>query len=73
MALRPSGYRGIGCSTCLPFADDRHQLSNTPSQRDLRSPERMRVTSLAEPTSVGDAPLSADLLSSSKHRGTEDK
>ena len=32
------------------------------SQRDLRTAERMRATRLAEPTSVGDAPLSADTL-----------
>ena len=34
----------------------------SPSQRDLRTPERMRATHLAEPTTVGDAPLSKDLL-----------
>ena len=33
-----------------------------PSQRDLRTPARMRTTTLAEPTTVGDAPLSKDLL-----------
>ena len=33
-----------------------------PSQRDIHTPERMRATALAEPTTVGDAPLSADLL-----------
>ncbi len=33
-----------------------------PSQRDIHAPERMRATDLAEPTTVGDAPLSADLL-----------
>jgi len=33
-----------------------------PSQRDLKTPERMRATKLAEPTTVGDAPLSKDLL-----------
>ena len=33
-----------------------------PSQRDIHTPERMRATDLAEPTTVGDAPLSADLL-----------
>jgi len=33
-----------------------------PSQRDLMTPERMRATNLAEPTTVGDAPLSKDLL-----------
>ena len=32
------------------------------SQRDLRTPDRMRVTDLAEPTTVGDAPLSDSLL-----------
>ena len=39
-----------------------------PSQRDLRTPERMRTTTLAEPTTVGDAPLSKDLLG--KKRGS---
>ncbi len=39
-----------------------------PSQRDLRTPERMRATTLAEPTTVGDAPLSKDLLG--KKRGS---
>ena len=33
-----------------------------PSQRDARNPERMKATTLAEPTTVGDAPLSKDLL-----------
>ena len=33
-----------------------------PSQRDLKTPERMKATNLAEPTTVGDAPLSKDLL-----------
>jgi NADH-quinone oxidoreductase subunit B len=33
-----------------------------PSQRDARTPERMRATNLDEPTTVGDAPLSKDLL-----------
>lgn len=54
------------------IADDRHQLPNTPNQRDLRTPERMQATTLAEPNSVGDAPLSADLLSSEPRR-TEKK
>jgi NADH-quinone oxidoreductase subunit B len=35
-----------------------------PNQRDLRTPERMKATQLAEPTSVGSAPLSTDLLRS---------
>ena len=39
-----------------------------PSQRDLRNPERMRATNLATPNTVGDAPLSKDLLG--KKRGT---
>lgn len=34
----------------------------SPSQRDLRTPDRMKVTDLAEPTSVGEAPLSDALL-----------
>ena len=34
----------------------------SPSQRDARTPERMKVVDLAEPTTVGDAPLSKDLL-----------
>jgi NADH-quinone oxidoreductase subunit B len=42
----------------------------TTSQRDLRNQERMQATSLAEPTSVGDAPLCSDLLSGIG-RGTE--
>ena len=33
-----------------------------PSQRDERNAERMRVSTLDEPTSVGDAPLSDALL-----------
>ena len=33
-----------------------------PSQRDALTPERMRATTLDEPTGVGDAPLSKDLL-----------
>ncbi|MDE0423124.1 MAG: NADH-quinone oxidoreductase subunit B [Gammaproteobacteria bacterium] len=32
------------------------------SQRDLRTTERMRATDLAQPTTVGDAPLSDSLL-----------
>ena len=32
------------------------------SQRDLRTADRMRATGLAEPTTVGDAPLSDSLL-----------
>ena len=33
-----------------------------PSQRDILTPDRMKVTDLAEPSSVGDAPLSDKLL-----------
>lgn len=33
-----------------------------PSQRDKHTPERMKATDLAEPTTVGDAPLTTDLL-----------
>jgi NADH-quinone oxidoreductase subunit B len=32
------------------------------SQRDLRTPERRRVTTLAEPTTVGEAPLAKERL-----------
>jgi NADH-quinone oxidoreductase subunit B len=41
----------------------------SPNQRDLRTPERMRATNLAEPTTVGDAPLSTDLLGSTRRGG----
>lgn len=41
-----------------------------PSQRDLRTPERMKATHLAEPTTVGLAPLSTELLRS---KSTEDR
>ena len=44
--------------------EPRHQFKEKPSQRDLRNDLRMRATSLAEPTSVGEAPLSSDLLTS---------
>ena len=40
------------------------------SQRDLRTPERMRATELAEPTSVGEAPLAKDVL---RAKVTEDE
>lgn len=43
-------------------ADQAAAKANLASQRDLRTPARMRATSLAEPTTVGDAPLSNDLL-----------
>ena len=33
-----------------------------PSQRDMHTPKRMRATVLEEPNSVGEAPLSRDLL-----------
>ena len=49
--------------------DSQHPLSQT-SQRDLHTEERMQATTLAEPTTVGNAPLSSDLLSSTG-RGTE--
>ncbi|MEQ9452455.1 MAG: NADH-quinone oxidoreductase subunit B family protein [Pseudomonadales bacterium] len=37
-----------------------------PSQRDLRTPQRMRADRLAEPASVGDAPDSTKLLGSTR-------
>ncbi len=39
-----------------------------PSQRDKHTPERMKAMDLAEPTTVGDAPLTTDLLG--KKRGS---
>ena len=39
-----------------------------PSQRDKHTPDRMKATDLAEPTTVGDAPSSGQLLG--KKRGT---
>lgn len=39
-----------------------------PSQRDKHTPDRMKTTDLAEPTTVGDAPSSKQLLG--KKRGT---
>ena len=51
--------------TRLP-ADHAARKAAMASQRDLRTPERMRATNLAEPTTVGEAPLSGDLLSSTK-------
>ncbi len=39
-----------------------------PSQRDKHTPERMKATDLAEPTTIGDAPLTSDLLG--KKRGS---
>ena len=48
--------------------DDHSDAISHISQRDLRTDSRMRTTSLAEPTSVGDAPLSSDLLSSNGRR-----
>ena len=44
------------------IGDDGSVKKYDPSQRDLKTPERMKVTHLAEPTTVGDAPLSKDLL-----------
>ena len=44
------------------LGDDGTVSKYQPSQRDARTPERMRATILDEPTSVGDAPLSKDLL-----------
>ena len=53
-------------STPRPFSwmigEDGHMAKYQPSQRDARTPERMRATTLDEPTTVGDAPLSKDML-----------
>ena len=44
------------------IGDDGSVSKYAPSQRDIRTPDRMKVTDLAEPTTVGDAPLSDALL-----------
>lgn len=44
------------------IGDDGSVSKYNVSQRDLRTPDRMRATALAEPTTVGDAPLSDSLL-----------
>ena len=44
------------------IGEDGSVTKYAPSQRDQRTPERMRATDLAEPTTVGDAPLSQHLL-----------
>ena len=50
------------------IGEDGSAAKYDPSQRDLRTPERMKASDLAEPTTVGDAPLSKDLLG--KKRGS---
>ena len=44
------------------IGDDGSVSKYNVSQRDLRTADRMRATALAEPTTVGDAPLSESLL-----------
>lgn len=44
------------------IGEDGSVAKYAPSQRDIRTPDRMKVTDLAEPTTVGDAPLSDSLL-----------
>lgn len=44
------------------IGEDGNVAKYEPSQRDIRTPDRMKVTTLAEPTTVGDAPLSDSLL-----------
>lgn len=44
------------------IGEDGQVSKYAPSQRDIHTPERMRTTDLAEPTTVGDAPLSDSLL-----------
>jgi NADH-quinone oxidoreductase subunit B len=50
------------------IGDDGSLAKYDPSQRDKHTPERMKATDLAEPTTVGDAPLTTDLLG--KKRGS---
>jgi len=47
---------------CYLIGDDGAVSRYNVSQRDLMTPDRMRATGLAEPTTVGDAPLSDSLL-----------
>ena len=44
------------------IGEDGSAAKYAPSQRDKRNAERMQVSDLAEPTTVGDAPLSDELL-----------
>ncbi len=44
------------------IGDDGKIRKYEPSQRDARTPDRMAVSDLAQPDSVGDAPLSDELL-----------
>ena len=50
------------------IGNDGSMAKYDPSQRDKHTPERMKATDLAEPTTVGDAPLTTDLLG--KKRGS---
>ena len=50
------------------MGNDGSVVKYDPSQRDKHTPERMKATDLAEPTTVGDAPLTTDLLG--KKRGS---
>ena len=50
------------------IGNDGNMAKYDPSQRDKHTPERMKATDLAEPTTVGDAPLTTDLLG--KKRGS---
>lgn len=50
------------------LGNDGSMAKYDPSQRDKHTPERMKATDLAEPTTVGDAPLTTDLLG--KKRGS---
>ena len=44
------------------IGEDGSVAKYAPSQRDARTPARMQVSHLDEPTTVGDAPLSDALL-----------
>ena len=50
------------------IGNDGSMAKYDPSQRDKHTPERMKATDLPEPTTVGDAPLTTDLLG--KKRGS---
>ena len=45
---------------------EEHRVRSSTSQRDLKTPARMKADQLATPATVGDAPVSTDLLRSKR-------
>ncbi len=62
LTLLQEAVKGTPRPLSWVIGDDGSVAKYNVSQRDLRTPERMRATALAEPTTVGDAPLSDSLL-----------